>query len=147
MSIERPASLQDVFVLVTTDRVAERKSFCARHFGFVPAFESAIYVQMSAPAEAQKAFSIAFMPPDHPFPNAGPETFDAKGLLLTIQVADARRVHDELHAAGAPILYALKDEAWGQRHFVTRDPAGVSIDVVQSIDGDPHYFDQYQARE
>ena len=146
MSIERPASIQDVFVLVTTDKIADCQAFYSTHFGFARVFESTIYVQMSAPAEAQKAFSIAFMPPNHPFPNAGPDTFDAKGLLLTIQVADAKRVHEHLHAAGAPILYTLKDEAWGQRHFVTRDPAGVTIDVVQSIDADPHYYDNYQVK-
>lgn len=146
MSIEHKTSIQDVFVLVTTDKIAECKAFYAKHFGFAPAFESTIYVQMSAPADAQKAFSIAFMPPNHPFPNAGPETFDAKGLLLTIQVGDARRVHDHLLAAGAPILYPLKDEAWGQRHFMTRDPAGVTLDVVQSIDADPHYYDRYQVK-
>jgi uncharacterized glyoxalase superfamily protein PhnB len=48
-----------------------------------------------------------------------------------------------MSAAGAPVVYPLKDEAWGQRHFVTRDPAGVTIDVVQSIEADPHYYDRY----
>jgi hypothetical protein len=63
MSTELRAQIQDVFVLVTTDKIADSEAFYSKHFGFAPAFESTIYVQMSAPAEAHKAFSIAFMPP------------------------------------------------------------------------------------
>ncbi len=46
----------------------------------------------------------------------------------------------------APIVRLVKDEGWGQRHFVDRDPHGTIVDVVQSIDSAPGYYDQYQVK-
>lgn len=42
-------------------------------------------------------------------------------------------VHDRLVAAGLPILRSLRDEAFGQRHFIVGDPNGVLIDVITPI--------------
>ena len=39
----------------------------------------------------------------------------------------------QMKAAGLPILLDLRDEAFGQRHFITSDPAGVLIDVISPI--------------
>lgn len=36
-------------------------------------------------------------------------------------------------AAGLPILIPLRDEAFGQRHFITADPNDVLIDVIKPI--------------
>ena len=32
---------------------------------------------------------------------------------------------------GVPIEVAIRDEAWGDQHFVILDPAGIAVDVVQ----------------
>ena len=40
----------------------------------------------------------------------------------------------------------IKDEPWGQRHFMMRDPAGVWVDIVEQIEPDPAFFDD-AARE
>jgi hypothetical protein len=32
-----------------------------------------------------------------------------------------------------PILLALRDEAFGQRHFITADPNGTLIDIIKPI--------------
>ena len=57
----------------------------------------------------------------------------AGGLLINIEVPDVDAVHDRLASAGLPILLSLRDEAFGQRHFITADPAGVMIDVITPI--------------
>jgi hypothetical protein len=38
----------------------------------------------------------------------------------------------------------LRDEAFGQRHFITRDPAGVMIDVIKVIPPSEEFAAQYQ---
>jgi hypothetical protein len=54
-------------------------------------------------------------------------------------------VHDRLKAAGLPILLPLRDEAFGQRHFITRDPNGVLIDIIKPIPPSGEFVQQYEA--
>ena len=44
---------------------------------------------------------------------------------------DADAEYRRLQALGVPIEVAIRDEAWGDRHFVILDPAGIAVDVVQ----------------
>lgn len=43
------------------------------------------------------------------------------------------------------VLLPLRYEAFGQRHFIVKDPNGVMIDVIQPIPPDPTYLAQYAA--
>ena len=54
-------------------------------------------------------------------------------MLVTIEVDDVDAVHERARAARLPIELSLRDENWGQRHFITRDPNGLAVDVVQVI--------------
>jgi hypothetical protein len=38
---------------------------------------------------------------------------------------------------------ALRSEAWGQRHFITSDPNGLLIDVIELIPPSEAYAQQY----
>jgi uncharacterized glyoxalase superfamily protein PhnB len=52
-------------------------------------------------------------------------------MIVTVQVEDAAEAFASLKRTGAPIEYGLHDEPWGQRRFMTRDPGGVLVDVVE----------------
>ena len=138
--------VQDVFALITTDRIAECKEFYMRHFGFEVAFESAIYTQLSVPSEDGRSRCLAFMPTKHPFGVVGPEPFNGQGLMLTIQVSDTAALYEKVKAENGKIIHDLNIEAWGQRRFTMRDPAGVAVDVVQSdgINTEPGYYEQFE---
>ena len=45
---------------------------------------------------------------------------------------------------GLPILQELRDEALGQRHFITKDPSGVLIDISTPIPPNAEFLAQYQ---
>ena len=49
-----------------------------------------------------------------------------------------------LVAAGLPILRSLRDEAFGQRHFITADPNGVLVDVITPIPPTGEFVEQYE---
>ena len=70
--------------------------------------------------------------------------FNGKGLLLTLQVEDARAEFERLKGARLEIAYALHDEPWGQRRFAVHDPAGTWIDVIDQIEPAPGFWEQYQ---
>lgn len=139
-------NVRDLYPLITTPALFEARDFYVRHFGFEVAFEAGWFVYLSGPGEdGTRGATLAFMHPDHPSRPPGPEAFDGRGMILTMEVADAGRVFERLRAEGAPIVHALTDEAWGQRRFMTRDPAGVMVDVVEQIDPEPGYWERYPA--
>jgi uncharacterized glyoxalase superfamily protein PhnB len=67
----------------------------------------------------------------------------AAGLILNFEVEDPDAEFARLRAAGLPILQGLRDEAFGQRHFITADPNGVLIDVIKPIPPSPEFAAQY----
>ena len=44
-----------------------------------------------------------------------------------------------------PVLLPLRDEAFGQRHFITSDPNGVLIDIIKPIPPSGEFVAQYEA--
>lgn len=138
--------VRDLYPLVTTPALFEARDFYVRHFAFEPVFESSWFVYLTGPADGEtRGATLAFMSPDHPSNPPGPEDFDGKGVIATIEVADAAAFHARLIAANAPIVYPLTDEPWGQRRFMTRDPSGMLVDVVEQIVPADGYWDAYPA--
>ncbi len=107
------------------------------------AFEASWFLFLVGPSEDEtRGATLAFMHPDHPSNPPGPESFNGLGMILTVEVSDAGTVFERFQTGGAPILYPVTDEGWGQRLFMTRDPAGVMIDVVEQIAPAEGYWDQ-----
>jgi uncharacterized glyoxalase superfamily protein PhnB len=135
--------VRDLYPLITTPALFESRDFYVRHFGFKVLFEASWFVYLSGEADGEtRGATIAFMHPDHPSSPPGPEPFE-RGMIVTIEVADARAVFDVLTRNGAPIVHPIKDEDWGQRRFMTKDPAGVLVDVVEQTEPKPGYWEQF----
>ncbi|SPA28308.1 putative antibiotic resistance protein; GlyoxalaseI/dioxygenase domain [Cupriavidus taiwanensis] len=129
-------------VIMTAD-VAGTAAFYQQHFGFTALFASDWYVHLQLADDP--SVSLAVLDGTHdtiPAPARGQR---AQGLLLNFEVEDADAVHDRLRAAGLPILQPLRDEAFGQRHFITADPNGVLIDIIKPIPPSAEFAAQYQA--
>ena len=133
--------LQSLYQVLVTDRLQDCRDFYVRSFGFQALFEASWFVYLQAGGD--QAWGVAFMSPDHPSQPPGPETFNGKGVFLTLQVADAAAQFERLSKAGVRIAYPLRDEEWGQRRFGLFDPAGTWVDVVQQIDPAPEYWQKY----
>ena len=128
-------------VIMTAD-VAGTAAFWQAHFGFVPLFSADWYVHLQL--EGDPSVNLAVLDGQHgtiPAADRG----KVSGLLLNFEVDDPDAVHDRLHAAGLPILLPLRDEAFGQRHFITRDPNGVLIDIIKPIPPTGEFVAQYEA--
>jgi catechol 2,3-dioxygenase-like lactoylglutathione lyase family enzyme len=133
--------IRDLYAIVVTDRRAECRDFYVRWFGFRVVFEASWFVYLAATGE--HPFGLAFMAPDHPSRPPGSDTFDGKGLLLTLQVEDAAAEFERLRRGGLAVAHPLTDEVWGQRRFAVHDPAGTWVDVVQSIEPTPGFWERY----
>ncbi|AUH35093.1 VOC family protein [Paracoccus tegillarcae] len=136
--------IYDLYPLITTARLFEARDFYVRHFDFDVQFEAGWFVYLAAPGEdGTRGATLAFMHPDHPSNPPGPESFDGRGMILTVQVPDSAAMFDRLAGDGALIVHPLTDEPWGQRRFMMRDPAGVLIDVVQQTEPEAGYWDRF----
>ena len=128
------------YPVIMTGDVAGTTRFWAENFGFTPAFESDWYVHLTSTED--QAINLAILDGEHEtIPAEGRGT--VAGLLLNFEVDDVDAVHDRLVRAGLPILRSLRDEAFGQRHFITRDPNGVLIDIITPIPPTAEFAEQY----
>jgi len=52
---------------------------------------------------------------------------------ISIEVDDVDAVHAKVVEAGIEIAYALRDEDWGVRRFMVREPGGAMINVLSHL--------------
>ncbi|RWF69319.1 MAG: glyoxalase [Mesorhizobium sp.] len=126
-------------VLMTGD-VAGTKAFYIKHFRFKPLFASDWYVHLQS-AEDRRV-NLGIVQGDHEtIPEEGRGR--TSGLLINFEVKDPDAVYERILAAGLPILRSLRNEPFGQRHFITKDPNGVLIDVIKPIPPSAEFLAQF----
>jgi uncharacterized glyoxalase superfamily protein PhnB len=126
-------------VIMTAD-VKTTAAFYQRHFRFAPLFSADWYVHLQS-TEDDKV-TLAVLDGSHdtiPAAHRG----RASGLLLNFEVDDVDEVYGRLKQAGLPILLDIRDEDFGQRHFITADPNGVLIDIIKPIPPSAAFATQY----
>lgn len=128
------------YPVLMTDDVAGTARFYTEHFMFRPLFEADWYAHLQSAEDRRVNLGIVRF--DH---ETVPEAARAKtsGLLINFEVKDPDAVYARVVAAGLPILRSLRDEAFGQRHFITMDPNGVLIDVIRPIPPSAAFAAQY----
>ncbi|WP_164017604.1 VOC family protein [Pyxidicoccus trucidator] len=126
-------------VLLAPD-VAEAARFYVTHFQFKPLFESDWYVHLQSTRSS--SVNLGIVRNDHEtLPQASRGSTSC--LLLNFEVDDPDEVYARVQAANLPILRTLRDEPFGQRHFITADPNGVMIDVIKPIPPSAEFAAQY----
>lgn len=128
-------------VLMVGD-VRATADFWIHHFAFRPLFAADWYVHLQSSNDP--GVNLALLQGDHAtIPASGRER--AAGMLVNFEVEDVDAVYDRLVAEGLPILLPLRDEDFGQRHFITQDPNGVLIDIITPIAPSAEFAAQYDA--
>ena len=130
------------YPVLMTDDVAGLSAFYQAHFRFRPLFESDWYVHLQSVED--DSVNLAILDGDQ---TTVPEVPRGRtsGLLINFEVEDVDGLFAELRDKGLPILLELRDEPWGQRHFMTRDPAGVLIDIIKPIPPSAEFLAQFDA--
>lgn len=131
------------YPVLMTDKVAETARFYSENFRFKPMFEAYWYVHLQS--EEDESVNLAILDQNHEtIPEAG-RGRGAGGILLNFEVEDVDAVYEAAQANRLPILQVLRDEAFGQRHFITCDPNGVLIDVIKPIPPSEEFLKQFTA--
>ena len=114
---------------VITDKVQESKEFFVSHFGCEVIYEGdeGWFVLLKLGDS-----ELGFMKP-------GLESqatiyryaFQGQGVWIAIDVEDVDAEYQRIKTLGTPIEVEIRDEPWGDRHFVIVDPNGIGVDIVQ----------------
>ena len=128
------------YPVIMTRNVPGTAAFYVAHFGFRPVFTSDWYVHLQFSGGGSVNLAVldsrhGTIPPEARHP--------ASGLILNFEVEDPDAVYRDVQAAGLPVLIPLRDEPFGQRHFITADPNGVLIDVIKPIPPSAEFASQY----
>lgn len=133
--------LTSYYPVICTDSVAATQAYYQRHFDFAPAFEADWYVHLTSRHDANVHLAVldaghATIPEGYRQPLKG-------GLLLNFEVEDVDAAYARATAEGLDVRLALRDEPFGQRHFIVADPNGVLIDVIKPIPPSAEFAAQY----
>ena len=142
--------MKSLFPVFIVENLVEARAFYVEHLSFKVVFEADWYIQLHLEREQGAPLELAFMSPNlseqHPMVRAG---FSGDGVILTLDFEDVDKIYRKLSATDAltDLIIDLKDEPWGQRHFLFRDPAGILVDVVQAISPSHEYEPGYLIQE
>ncbi|MDR7150743.1 putative glyoxalase superfamily protein PhnB [Hydrogenophaga palleronii] len=131
------------YPVLMTDRVADTARYYEQHFRFTRLFDSDWYVHLQSLEDT--GVNLAILDGDHAIIPEAARGGRAAGVLLNFEVEDASAEYQRVLDQGLDVQLALRDEAFGQRHFIVRDPNGVLIDVIQPIAPDEAFLAQYAA--
>ncbi len=122
-----------MFPVMVTGKLDALKQFYESVFGFNAVFfESGFYLHLVCPSTG---IQLGFLAPDHhsqpPFLHS---VMASEAFVLSLEVANAKLAFEQAQSMGLVLEMGLKEESWGQLHFIVRDPAGVHLDIVEHLD-------------
>jgi catechol 2,3-dioxygenase-like lactoylglutathione lyase family enzyme len=102
---------------IRSDQPAQTRDFFVDLFGLEVAMDMGWVMTLASPSNRSVQITIV----------AG-DDMAAPGI--TVGVADVDAVHAMVVDRGLEIAYPLRDEEWGVRRFMLRDPNGTMVNVV-----------------
>ena len=131
-------SVTSFYPVLLSNDVATTASFYRKVVGFEVTFESDWYVSLRL-----DAFELGIVAHDHP---TVPDGYRAlpRGVIVNLEVDDVDAVHRRVTGqTDVEVVLALRDEDFGQRHFILAAPDGVLLDVIQPVAPAEEYAEAY----
>ena len=107
---------------VRSERPAETRDFFVDLLGFEVAMDIGWIVTVTSPSNPAVQVSII-----------GNDDMAAPGISVGVDDVDA--VHAQAVEQRLEIVYPLRDEEWGVRRFMVREPSGTVVNIVSHRSG------------
>jgi uncharacterized glyoxalase superfamily protein PhnB len=105
---------------IRSDRPAETRDFFIDLFGFEVAMDMDWVMTMASPSNPSVQITIV-----------GGDDMAAPGV--SVEVTDVDAVYAKAVERGMDIAYPLRDEEWGVRRFMLREPSGTVVNVLSHL--------------
>jgi catechol 2,3-dioxygenase-like lactoylglutathione lyase family enzyme len=102
---------------IRSNRPVETRDFFVRVLGFEVAMDLGWVVTVVSPANPSAQVTIV-----------GNDDMAAPGI--SVEVPDVDTVHAKAVEQGLEIAYSLRDEEWGVRRFMLREPGGTIVNIL-----------------
>jgi catechol 2,3-dioxygenase-like lactoylglutathione lyase family enzyme len=102
---------------IKSDRPAETREFFVDLLGFEVAMDLGWVMTVASPANRSAQVNII-------------SNDDPSAPGISVEVPDVDAVHAKAVEEGFEIAYSLRDEDWGVRRFMLREPSGTLVNVV-----------------
>jgi catechol 2,3-dioxygenase-like lactoylglutathione lyase family enzyme len=100
-----------------SDRPAETRDFFVQLLGFEPAMDLGWVVTVASPDNPSAQVTIV-------------ANEDPAAPGISVEVDDVDAVHARALEQGLEIAYPIRDEEWGVRRFMLREPGGTMVNVL-----------------
>ncbi len=122
--------IEAIFPVMVTPELEAVKQFYETVFGFNTVFyDPDFYLHLVSPGTGAQ---LGFLMPHHETqPAFLHPNMVTEGYVISLEVKDAAQAYEESIKMDLSMAMPLKEEAWGQVHFILRDPAGLYVDIVQ----------------
>ena len=107
---------------IKSERPAETRDFFVDLLGFEVVMDIGWVVTLASPTNPSVQVTII-----------GNDDPAAPGI--SVEVADVDAVHAKAVEQGLEIAYPLRDEEWGVRRFMLREPSGLTVNVLSHRSG------------
>lgn len=123
-------SINSIYPDIQTADIAASRDFYVNLLGLQIAWEAHWYIALHAPDVP--GAQLALVASGHDSVPA-PHHRQPAGVLISFEVTDATVVYERAVQLGVKIAQELRDEEFGQRHFMAVDPDGLLVDVVEML--------------
>ena len=131
--------IKSIYSVLMTDKIEESYLFYKTYFGFTETFTSDWYISLLHPNGSELALIDAkheTIPAQYRSP--------VKGMIINIEVENAAQMYNDIQKQDSSIIAAaLRDEDFGQRHFMIQDPNGILVDIIEIISPSEEFQDNY----
>ena len=130
------------YPVLLSENVSRAAEFYITYFRFQPLYQADWYVHLQSLDDP--SVNLGLVVQDHEtIPRIGRGR--TGGMLLNFEVEDPDSHYARIQAEGVPIALGLRNEAFGQRHFIVEGPDGVLIDVIRPIPPSADHATLYSA--
>ena len=115
-----------ILTTICVDDLAQSKDFYSELLGLQVQYDSDWYVQLCAPDNRDMEYGIIQRNHD-----LVPQEYQQSptGMYVTFVVEDVDEVYQKAQAMQLPIVQEPRNEFYGQRRFLTKDPSHCLIDI------------------
>jgi catechol 2,3-dioxygenase-like lactoylglutathione lyase family enzyme len=122
MAVQRRMTISRAVPNIKSERPAETRDFFVELLGFEVAMDLGWIVTVASRTNPAVQVSII-----------GNDDLAAPGISVGVDDVDA--VHAKAVELGFEVVYPLRDEEWGVRRFMLREPSGTVVNVVSHRSG------------
>ena len=102
---------------IRSDRPVETRDFFVDLLGFETAMDIEWVITVASPTDPTAQLNII-------------SNDDPAAPGISVEVDDVDAVHARAVESGLEIAYPLRDEPWGVRRFMLREPSGTTVNVL-----------------